>query len=116
MSISINNNALPVQPSNLNESDLQLQTDQEAVDGTMRRNKFGQKKNSVMHFSMLAPSDYRTIKNYFVTGSGVYYSNDNSNETSNGLYAFSGLPAFTENEYAPGASLYRDFDVTIREI
>jgi hypothetical protein len=116
MSIYINGSVLGTQPSILNEEDMPLQTDQEAIDGTTRRNKNGQKKRSTMHFPDMPPADYRNLKNQFVTGSGVIYYNDASNETPTGIFTFSGLPTYTENPYLPGASLYRDFDVVIREI
>lgn len=113
MSIYINNAILNTQPSDLAENDLQVQTDQFAIDGTMRRNKIGQKKQATMQFPSMSPFDYTSLKNKFITGSGVYYYNDQS---SNGIYAFSGMPNFQESSYLPGASLFRPFQVTIREI
>lgn len=115
MSIYINGNLLGTQPSTLTEELLQLQTDQEAIDGTQRRNKYGQKKKAIMEFSYLAPSDYQTLLGRFSTGSGVIYYNDASNYTG-GICTFSGLPTFSESSYVPGASLYRPFTVSIREI
>lgn len=114
MSIYINNQALPVQPSVLKEELLQIQTDQFAIDGSMSRNRIGQKKQSYMLFPIVQPSDYQSLLSNFTTGSGVYYYNDQSDYTGNVL-SMSGLPTFTESEYVQGGSLFRAFEVTIRE-
>lgn len=115
MSISINGTILPIQPSTLNEKLLQIQTDQEAINGSMTRNRIGQKKQTIMEFPIVPPNDYQTLIGFFTTGSGVYYSNDASSYTGNVL-TFSGLPYFDEYEYMQGGSLYRKLTVTIREI
>jgi hypothetical protein len=114
MSISINNTLLNNQPSFLREYLLQIQTDQTSLNGSMTRNRIGQKKVSEMTFSIMSPADYQVLINYFTTGSGVYYYNDATDYGS--VFAFSGLPTFQENPYTQGSSLYRDFQVTIREI
>lgn len=113
--IYINGTALPVQPSVLTEELLQMQTDQESIDGSMTRHKINQKKRSTMEFPIVQPSDYQTLLSSFVTGSGIYYYNDQSNYTGSVL-AMSGLPSFTEQAYVPGSSLFRPFSVVIREI
>lgn len=113
MSVSINNNPLNVQPSLLNEYYEQIQTDQMSILGNMARNKLSQKKHADMEFTIMSPSDYQTVINYFITGSGIYYSNDQS---SYGTFTFSGLPLFSEQPYVQGASLYRPLKVSIREI
>jgi hypothetical protein len=115
MSVYINGTILPVQPAALTEELLQIQTDQMSINGSMTRNRIGQKKQATMEFPILQPSDYQTMVNYFTTGSGVYYSNDQSNYTGNVL-AMSGLPSFVEDQYVAGSSLYRPFKVVIREI
>lgn len=113
MAVSINNTSLNIQPTTLSESYEQIQTDQVSINGGMTRNRVGQKKRADMEFTIMAPSDYQTVVNYFTTGSGVYYSN---NTSSWGTFSFSGLPLFSESAYVPGASLYRPLRVTIREI
>lgn len=113
MTVSINNNALPVQPTDLNEHNNQIQTDQTSINGGMTRNRIGQKKQADLTFTIMQPSDYQTVIGYFTTGSGIYYSNDQS---SYGTYTFSGLPSYSEDNYVPGASLYRPLTVTIREV
>jgi len=115
MSVYINNVILGTQPSNLTEEYLQLQTDQEAIDGSMNRNKYGQKKQATMDFPIVQPSDYQTLLSNFSTGSGVYYYNNASNYAG-GTLAMSGLPSFSETPYVQGSSLYRAFHVVIREI
>lgn len=112
MSIYINNSILSNQPSSLLEELLQIQSDNEAINGGLQRNKSGQKKQSTMQFTNLSPSDYQTLVNYFTTGSGVIYYNDQS---SYGIFTFSGLPYFDEAQYVKGASLYRPLRVRIRE-
>lgn len=115
MSIYINGTILNNQPSVLKESLLQIQTDQMSINGSMSRNRLGQKKQTDMTFAILQPSDYQTLIANFTTGSGVYYLNDQSDYTGNTL-TMSGLPSFQEYEYEQGGSLYRAFHVTIREI
>lgn len=115
MSIYINNSILNNQPAILKESLLQIQTDQMSINGSMSRNKIGQKKQSDMTFAILQPSDYQSLIANFTTGSGVYYYNDSSDYTG-GTLAMSGLPTFQESEYVQGGSLYRAFQVTVREI
>ena len=114
MAISINNNALPTQPTMVKEEYLQIQSEQIAIDGSMSRNKIGQKRQVTFDIPFMSPSDYQTALAYFTTGSGVYYSNDKSNYTG-GVFAFSGLPFFTENEYVQGGTLFRSLNVRIRE-
>jgi hypothetical protein len=115
MSIYINGVILANQPTVLVESLIQLQTDQEAILGNMTRNRLGQKKQSDMTFAILQPSDYQTLIANFTTGSGVVYLNDQS-DYSGGIMTFNGLPTFQESAYVQGSSLYRPFQVTIREI
>ncbi len=115
MTVSINNVALNNQPILLKENLLQIQTDQMSINGSMARNKIGQKKMADMQFTILSPADYQTLIANFTTGSGVYYSN-NASDYSGGLLTFSGLPTFSESEYVQGGSLYRSFQVSLREI
>lgn len=115
MSIYIGGQLLGTQPSDLNEESLPIQTDKEAIDGTMRRYHVNQKKRATMVFPYMPPADYQSLISKFTTGSGVYYYNDQSNYT-NGVFSFSGLPSYSESSYVPGASLYRPFSVVIREI
>lgn len=115
MTVSINNSALNNQPSLLKENLLQIQTDQTSLNGSMTRNRIGQKKMADMQFMILSPADYQALIANFITGSGIYYSNNASNYNG-GTLSFSGLPMFSENEYVQGASLYRALQVTIREI
>lgn len=115
MTVSINNSSLNNQPSVLKEYLIQIQTDQMSINGGMTRNRIGQKKAVEMTFPILSPADYQTVIAYFTTGSGVYYSN-NASDYSGSTFAFSGLPLFNESEYVQGGSLYRQFQVSIREI
>lgn len=115
MTVSINNIPLNNQPSVLTESLIQIQTDQTSINGSMTRNRINQKKQADLTFAILQPSDYQSLISNFTTGSGVYYNNTAS-DYSGGTLAFSGLPTFQESQYVQGGSLYRAFQVTIREI
>lgn len=115
MTVSINNSALNNQPATLKESLLQIQTDQISLNGSMTRNRIGQKKIAEMQFTIISPADYQGLIANFTTGSGVYYSN-NASDYAGSVFSFSGLPTFSESEYVQGGSLYRAFQVTIREI
>lgn len=114
MSISINNNALPTQPTMVMEEYLQIQSEQIALDGSMSRNKIGQKRQATIEIPYMSPVDYQTALAYFITGSGVYYSNNTSNYAG-GTFAFSGLPFFSESEYVQGGTLFRTLKVRVRE-
>lgn len=115
MGISINGSSLPTQPTMVKEELLQIQSEQMAIDGSMSRNKIGQKKQVTLSIPFMSPADYQLALSYFITGSGVYYSNNQSNYTGN-MFAFSGLPFFNESEYVQGGSLFRQLEVKIREI
>lgn len=115
MSIYINGTVAPFQPSALTEEILQIQADNQSINGSMQRNKIGQKKQATLLFQQCNPTQYQNLLVYFTTGSGVTYLNDQSNYAG-GLFTFSGLPAFAESQYVTGASLLRDFQVRIREV
>lgn len=115
MSVYINNSALPQQPTLLLEEYLQIQSEQMSLDGSMSRNKIGQKRQVTMEIPFMSPANYQGALSNFITGSGVYYSNDKSNYTG-GVFAFSGLPFFEESEYVQGGTLFRALKVRIREI
>lgn len=113
MSIFINGVVLPIQPTTLTERYIQIQTDQMSINGGMARNRIGQKAQAEMEFTIMQPSDFQTIVNYFTTGSGVTYLNDQSKY---GTLSFSGLPTYSEDVYVQGASLYSPLKVTIRQV
>lgn len=113
--IYINGVATTAQPSSVIESLIQIQSENTSINGSMQRNKIGQKKNVDLQYPIVSPTDYQTLISYFTTGSGVTYLNDQSNYAG-GTLTFTGLPFFSESEYMQGSSLYRAFKVTIREI
>lgn len=94
---------------------VQIQSENVSISGGLQRSKIGQKKQATMQYAYLSPADYQNLINKFTTGSGLYYSNNASNYAG-GVFAFSGLPYFSEASYVPGASLYRPFQVRIREL
>lgn len=114
MSISINGDSTVPQPTILTEELTQIQSENYSIAGAVQRNRIGQKKQATLEYDLLSPSQYQSLISKFTTGSGIYYSNDASNY-SGGTLTFSGLPFFNEPAYVPGASLYRGFQVKIRE-
>jgi adenylosuccinate synthase len=112
--VQLNGNGAVPQPQTLLEEIIQIQSENVSISGGLQRNRITQKKQATLSYDMLAPSDYRTLLTIFTTGSGIGYYNDLSAYT-NGIFTFSGLPYFTEAEYVPGASLYKPFQVRIRE-
>lgn len=114
MSVAINGSDLSPQPSNLNERKISKQTDQEAIDGSLQRNKVGEKYEAILTWRNIDPSAFQSINNLFTTGSGVYYSNPLSKF---GSLTFSGLPYVNDDsDYVPGSSLLSDYQVRIREM
>lgn len=111
------NDTTILSPSVLREEIIQIQTEQYSVDGTVSRNKTGQKWQATAVWENISPADYRTIRDLFITGSGVYYYNDASAENSSGILAFSGMPFMSPlGDYVPGSSLNKTIQARIREI
>lgn len=113
MAIYLNGQYLGIQPSQLEEEPIPIQTDVMAIDGSTQRNHLNTKYQSKMSFQNLTISGYQQIMN--LISSGVLYYNDLSAETGNGILTFSGLPIFTKYPYQPGSSLYQQLDVLIRQ-
>ena len=119
--ITINSGTLARQPSKLKEWREYVQTDQQAIDGAIQRNRvrtpsnpYGFKYNVEMTFESLNSTDYQAIDALFTSGSGVNYYNPSSGKF--GILSFSGLPYPTEDgEYSPGDSLLADYKVKIRQ-
>lgn len=119
--IQINHSDISPQPTNLKEYSIQIQTEQEAIDGAIQRNKVrsvgnpnGQKFVAELSWTYLSPAQYQTLNNQFITGSGIFYNNPASKY---GTLTFSGLPFIeSEGEYVPGESLLTDYKVRIREL
>lgn len=102
-------------PSELIEDYEQIQNDRKAIDGSLSRNRLGQKKIVSMVYNNIQVSDYRNILNLVTSGSGLVYRNDLSAEPG-GIFTFSGLAVFEGGKYVPGSSLLKaDFKVNIRE-
>ena len=113
--IQINGDPNTPQPSTLLEEILQIQTDNTAIDGSMQRNKINQKLQATLTYEMISPAGYQSLVNYYTSGSGVNYYN-NQSDYAGGVFSFAGLPTFTESEYVTGSSLYRAFQVKIRQV
>jgi hypothetical protein len=112
--ITINGDANTPQPSILKEELIQVQSENTAIDGSLQRNRIGQKYQATLTYDILSTGQYQSLIAYFTTGSGVSYSN-NQSDYAGGVFAFSGLPYFTEKEYVPGSSLFRPLEVRIRQ-
>src|ERR1035437_5816769 len=115
MSAYINGTILNNQPTQLKEYLIQIQTDQTSINGGMTRNRIGQKKCAELTFAILSPADYQTLIALFTSGANVVYLNDAS-DYAGGTLTYNGLPTFAEDVYEQGASLYRPFQVTLREV
>jgi hypothetical protein len=109
------NGTTVLQPTMLTEEYLQIQTDQTAVDGSMQRNRMGQKKQATLQWTMMTSSDYQVVTALFSTGSGISYYNDQSNKPG-GVFTFSGLPSYVDSQYTQGGSLLTNLQLKIREI
>jgi hypothetical protein len=114
--ISINGSALAVQPSDLTEMPIAIQTDNTAVDGSMQRNYINQKWSVTMGFTYLTPAQVQLFNTLFLSGTPVTYLNTSSNQNSGGSLTFSGLPTFTFGKYFNGAGLLVPYQVTIRQV
>lgn len=114
MTVKINGDSSYPQPTTLKEELVQIQSENQSIAGNLQRNRIGQKKQATMTHDMIAPADYQNAIAKYTSGSGVSYYNDQSNYTG-GIFTFSGLPYFTEDDYVPGSSLYRKFTVRITE-
>jgi hypothetical protein len=113
--IQLNNITLNHQPTTVTEVATPIQTDVQAIDGSQQRNFIQYKPGSTMKFSMLQQADYQQIMNIINTATGVvYYYNNLSDETANGIYQFYGLATYKESVYAPGANAVRDLELTIK--
>lgn len=99
----------------LNEADIQIQTDKEAIDGSLQRDRLGAKKSVTMSWDWLTPTEYQELLGLFSSGDAVDYKNTQSNRAG-GTYEFTGLPTFREGDYLRGSSLWRGLEVTIREV
>ncbi len=119
--ITINGASLPKQPTLLRDYREWKQTENEALDGGMQRNRIATAANPVgykyvaeMSWDKLDPSSFNTLMGLFVTGSGVLYSNPSSKY---GALTYSGLPFVEEPDpYQPGESLNATFKVRIRQV
>lgn len=113
MAVTIAGTTVPT-PNRLNEFEVQIQHDNEAIDGSVQRSRIGSKKLADMAWDALRPADYQTILGLITTGAAVAYSNNQSNRAG-GVFSFTGLPTFEEGEYIKGGTLFRSMNLQIRE-
>jgi hypothetical protein len=109
------------QPTTARDYRINIQNDNQAIDGGMQRNRVISAANPVGYkyavdlvWEDLGISDFQTLLGFFSSGSGVVYSNPN---TKYGVLTYSGLPTVQEPDpYIPGDSLLTKFMVTIRQV
>lgn len=121
--VKLNGNDLPKEPSEVTDRRIYQQSEKEAIDGAMQRNRIstssnpnGFKYESLLLWANLDPTSFAALDTYFMTGSGVAYTNTLS-KYNNGTLTYSGLP-FVEEEgkYITGDGRWADFAVRIRQI
>jgi len=118
--ITVNSGTLARQPSKLREYREYIQTDKQAIDGAIQRNRIrtaanplGFKYNVEMIFEDINAGDFQLLDALFTAGSGVNYYNPSSKY---GVLSFSGLPYPDESDdYGPGESLLTTYKVKIRQ-
>ena len=118
--ITINSGTLARQPSRLREWRVYQQSETEAIDGAIQRNRIttpsnplGFKYNAEMIFERITKTEFQAIDALFAAGSGINYYNPDSKY---GVLSFSGLPFPDEDaEYERGSSLLTNYKVTIRQ-
>lgn len=118
--ITVNSGTLARQPSKLREYREYIQTDKQAIDGAVQRNRIrtpsnplGFKYNVEMIFENINVGDFQSLDVLFAAGSGVNYYNPSSKF---GVLSFSGLPYPDEtDDYGPGESLLTNYKVKIRQ-
>ncbi len=112
--ITLNATTVP-QPTGLNEYLDRIETDQEALDGSVQRTTNGTKKVSELEWEALKPADYQALLAIFEPGNTIVYLNDLSNR-SGGVFTFTGLAKYKEGDYQRGATLLRSFSAVLREV
>jgi len=116
--ITVNSGVIP-QPTKLREWREFIQSDSQAIDGGIQRNRIstpsnpqGFKYNVELTYNRITTAEFGTLDNLFVSGSGVNYYNPSSKY---GVLSFSGLPYPEEGDYMPGESLLTSYKVRIRQ-
>lgn len=102
-------------PTGINEYLDRIETDQEALDGSVQRTVVGTKKVSELEWEKLKPADYQALLGIFEPGTTISYVNDLSNR-SGGVFSFTGLAKYKEGDYQRGGTLLRSFSAVIREV
>ena len=117
--ITINGGSI-LQPSKLREYKEFQETDMQAADGALQRNRVktsanpnGYKFVAELEWADVPTGDFATLNTFFTTGSGVYYNNPASKY---GVLTFSGMPYPEEGEYKPGESLLTTYKVKLRQV
>lgn len=117
--ITINGQTI-LQPTKLHEYKTFQESEKEAIDGAMQRNRVATPNNPVgykfvaeLEWQDLPVANFQTLNSLLTTGSGVYYNNPASKY---GTLTFSGLPFPSEGEYLVGESLLTSFKVRIRQV
>ena len=110
--IRINGNEILKQPTSYNDDPETIKTDSFAIDGTIERQKYPDKKRVKLSYDRATPELVRYFKD-LENQAQITFEN---NESVWGLLSFTGLITdFSVSEYRRGGDLLTELDVTIRE-
>ncbi len=112
--IKINNQEIPVYPSEYDDDPVIVKKDSFAIDGSIERHQFPSKKRVKMEFTALTVSQNQYFKQLFEANQTVDFYN---NQSVYGELAFTGVILSTKSSsYYRGGSLLTNMSVTIREV
>ena len=110
--IKINGNEILKQPTGYNDDPETIKTDSFAIDGTIERQKYPDKKRVKLSYDRATPELVRYFKE-LESQTQITFEN---NESVWGVLKFTGLITdFSVSEYRRGGNLLTELDVTIRE-
>lgn len=110
------NGITTAQPTDITEERLQIQHDNESLDGSLQRDYLGEKMQSTLVWQRLKLADYQQLIALFTGGAAaVAYTNTLSNYAG-GTLSFTGLATVKESSYVRGATGLRPLQVVIRQV
>ena len=112
--ISINNQVLTEQPTNLNESWNDVYTDQTAISGNKQRIQFPSRKRAELEWNYDSPSLVKKMRELADAGESVVYSNSYSHFYGKKV-EFSGIITVSPGAYLRGGSGLSSLKIIIEE-